>query len=88
MCKLQSRGVKINNTVEELGILIPLYTTEDFREVWNAGLCNQLFQLAKESLDERLWSDSFGEVKNKSELSETTFCNCFWLLQWHYMFCI
>lgn len=88
MCKLQFRSVKINITVEELGNLIPLHTTEDFREEWNAGLRNQLFQLAKESLDERLCSDSSGEVKNESELSETTFCNCFLLLQWNYMFCI
>ena len=37
MCKLQLRGVKINITVKELGNLIPLHTTEDFREAWNAG---------------------------------------------------
>ena len=73
MRKLQSRGFNTDIIVQELGNLIALHTTEDFRKAWNAGFCDLLFQLAKESLDERLCSDSFGEVKDdESELSQVS----------------
>ena len=70
MRKLQTRGFNTDITVQELGNVIALHTPEDFRKAWNAGFCDRLFELAKESLDERLCSDSFGEVKDdESELS-------------------
>ena len=71
MRKLQTRGFNTDITVQELGNLIALHTPEDFRKAWNAGFCDRLFELAKESLAERLCSDSFGEVKDdESELSQ------------------
>ena len=71
MRKLQTRGFNTDITVQELGNLNALHTPEDFRKAWNAGFCDRLFELAKESLAERLCSDSFGEVKDdESELSQ------------------
>lgn len=68
--KVKQQGFRTDVSAEELATIIDQQTTVDFRKQWNAGLCDRLFELAKENLDQRLMPDSFGEIpKDDDSLS-------------------
>ena len=66
--KLVLRGFTTDVSAEELSKVIGQKTTPEFRKEWSAGLCDRLFELAKENLDERLLSDSFTVIADGCEL--------------------
>ena len=70
MLKVESRGFETEVSVADLTDILENKTTEDFRKEWNAGLCDRLFELAKENLDERLLSDSLSLKSDGPELSK------------------
>ena len=70
MRKVATHGFKTDVSIAELTDVLEYKTTEDFRKEWNAGLCDRLFELVKENLDERLMSDSLGLKTDGNELSQ------------------
>ena len=70
MRKVELRGFQTDMSLEELANSIENKTTEAFRREWNAGFCDRLFELAKENLDQRLLTDSFGVIADGCDLSQ------------------
>lgn len=68
----QKRGFTTNSTLEEITDLIENSKTEGYRKEWNAGLCEKVFNLAKEHLDTRLMTDSFGLIGDKADITNFT----------------
>ena len=68
--KLYLHGFTTDLSLADLKSTSENKTTVDFRRDWNARFCDRLFELAKENLDGRLLSDSFGEISEDLDISK------------------
>lgn len=68
--KLHFHGFTTDLTRADLKATFESMTSEKLRRDWNAGFCDRLFELAKENLDGRLVSDSFGEISEELDISK------------------